>query len=59
MLEGFVGEVVPAAVVDAVLDRTAGNALFVDEMARVLASTGFGSVDVMPDGVLAAVRPLV
>ncbi len=56
LLEGIVGQAVPSSVVDAVLGRTAGNALFVDETARVLASTGFESVDVMPDGVRAAVR---
>ncbi|MDQ6697283.1 MAG: AAA family ATPase [Actinomycetota bacterium] len=56
LLEGIAGQAVPSAVIDAVLDRTAGNALFVDETARVLVSTGFGSVDVMPDGVRAAVR---
>jgi DNA-binding SARP family transcriptional activator len=56
LLEGIVGQHVPSAVVDAVVDRTAGNALFVDETARVLVSTGLGSADVIPDGVRAAVR---
>ena len=45
LVEGIAGEAVPTAVVDAVLDRTAGNALFVDEMARVLVATGFESLE--------------
>lgn len=56
LLAGIAGEAVASSVVDAVLDRTAGNALFVDELARVMASNGFTSVEGMPDGVRAIVR---
>ena len=55
LLEGFVGVWFPRRSLMR-CSTELGERPFVDEMARVLASTGFGSVDVMPDGVLATVR---